>query len=250
MSVVVPSGTAVDGGTALDTASDLDLDLDLVIFDCDGVLVDSERLTVVVEARMLTELGWPHTPEEVAQRFLGRTSAAMLAEVEERLGAEATRLFDERSTVEVHAAFDTDLVPVTGVVAVVDWLHEQGTPTCVASSGSHEKMRRTLGLTGLHDRFRGRIFSAHEVEQGKPAPDLFRHAAERMGALPERCVVIEDSVYGVRAGVAAGMKVLGFAGGLTEASVLSDAGAVVFDRMAELPALLGHSPERTVQSRK
>ena len=113
-----------------------------------------------------------------------------------------------------------------------------GIPTCVASSGSHDRMRRTLGLTGLHGRFAGRIFSATEVARGKPAPDLFLHAAHRMGVHPSRCAVVEDSVYGVRAAVAAGMTAYGFAGGLTAADALGAAGAVVFEEMADLVDVL------------
>ena len=214
---------------------------DLVIFDCDGVLVDTERLTVVVEARMLTELGWPNTPADVVRRFLGRTSEAMLAEVEQHLGPERTRLFDERSTAEIDEAFESGLVAVTGVESVIQALADRGTATCVASSGSHAKMRRTLGLTGLDRHFDGNIFSASEVEHGKPAPDLFLYAARRMRTPPGRCAVIEDSVYGVRAAVSAGMTAYGFAGGLTPGNVLEEAGAVVFEDMSELLDLLPHS---------
>jgi HAD superfamily hydrolase (TIGR01509 family) len=214
------------------------VDYELVIFDCDGVLVDSERLTVAVEARLLTELGWSRTPEDVVDSFLGRSSAEMLAEVEKRLGAEATRVFDERSTAEVHAAFETDLIAVPGVEDVVQWLGHHHTASCVASSGSHEKMRKTLALTGLYGHFEGRIFSAQDVGLGKPAPDLFLYAAAQMGIDPKRCAVIEDSVYGVQAAVRAGMTAFGFAGGLTDAAALDDAGAVVFNEMVKLPGLL------------
>ncbi len=214
---------------------------DLVIFDCDGVLVDTERLTVVVEARMLTELGWAHTPEEVVARFMGRTSEAMLAELEARLGPEKARTFDELSTAEIHEAFDRELAAVPGVREVIDSLARTGVATCVASSGSHAKMRKTLGLTDLYEHFDGRIFSAAEVEHGKPAPDLFLHAATVMGASPSRTAVIEDSAYGVQAAVAAGMTAYGFAGGLAPADSLADAGAIVFHEMAELLTLPGHS---------
>jgi HAD superfamily hydrolase (TIGR01509 family) len=213
----------------------------LVIFDCDGVLVDTERLTVGVEARMLTELGWPNTPADVVRRFLGRTTEAMLAEVEQHLGPERTRQFDERSTAEVHEAFERELTAVPGVESVIRALADRGIATCVASSGSYAKMRKTLGLTGLHESFDGNIFSASEVEHGKPAPDLFLYAAQRMGTPPERCAVIEDSVYGVRAAISAGMTAYGFAGGLTPGSVLEEAGAVVFVEMSELLGLLPHS---------
>jgi len=210
----------------------------LVIFDCDGVLVDTERLTVGVEARVLTELGWPHTAEEVVARWMGRSSAAQLADLEDRLGAASTRTFDERTTAELLETFERELIAVEGIVVLLDHLEAAGVPTCVASSGTHERMRRTLGITGLYDRFAGRIYSATEVEHGKPAPDLFLHAAGRMRAEPSACVVVEDSVYGVRAGVAAGMTVYGFAGGLTPADELASAGAVTFQAMADLVDVL------------
>jgi HAD superfamily hydrolase (TIGR01509 family) len=136
----------------------------------------------------------------------------------------------------VREAFRRELQPVTGVVEA---LEEIELPTCVASSGSHEKMRLTLGLTGLHDRFAGRIFSGEEVEQGKPAPDLFLHAAARMSTPPERCVVIEDSPFGVTAARAAGMRALGFAA-MTSAERLVAADNV-FTTMADLPGLVAES---------
>ncbi|WP_137122215.1 HAD family hydrolase [Segeticoccus rhizosphaerae] len=209
-------------------------DADLVIFDCDGVLVDSERLTAVVEARMLTEMGWPMTQEELVRRFMGATSAAMLAEVERHLGPERTREFDERSTAEVQASFESDLRAVPGVRELAEALIAAGTLTCVASSGSHAKMRKTLGLTGLWELFDGRIFSADEVEHGKPAPDLFLYTATRLGVEPHRCVVVEDSAFGVRAARAAGMTAYGFGGGLTPHAELAEAGAIVFDQMRDL----------------
>jgi HAD superfamily hydrolase (TIGR01509 family) len=210
----------------------------LVVFDCDGVLVDTERLTVGVEARILTELGWPHTAADVVAHWMGRSSAAQLAELEAHLGAENTRLFDERTTRELHAVFERELTPVEGVVTLLDHLQAHGVPTCVASSGTHERMRRTLGITGLAERFAGRIFSATDVPHGKPAPDLFLHAAATLGVAPADCAVVEDSVYGVQAGVAAGMTVYGFAGGLTAAESLEAAGAVTFDRMVDLVDVL------------
>ena len=214
----------------------------LVIFDCDGVLVDTERLTIVVEARVLSELGWPITEAEVVERWMGKSSATQLADLEARLGAEGARLFDERTTGQLHETFDRELTAVDGVAVLLDRLEAAGLTTCVASSGTHERMRRTLGLTGLHDRFDGRIFSATEVVHGKPAPDLFQHAAARMGVAPSRCVVVEDSLYGVQAGVAAGMTVYGFARGLTARAALADAGAVVFERMVDLADVLAGQP--------
>jgi len=215
---------------------------DLVVLDCDGVLVDSERLAVRVEARVLTELGWALTADEVVARWMGRTSEFQLGEIEARLGRAAMREFDARSTAEVHAALEEDLHPVDGVVELLDSLDAAGVSTCVASSGTHDRMRRTLGLTGLLDRLSGCIFSATEVGRGKPSPDLFLHAARAMGAEPSGCVVVEDSVYGVRAGVAAGMRVLGYSGGLTSAEALAAEGARPFGHMADLVELLLPSP--------
>ncbi|MEM7092382.1 MAG: HAD family hydrolase [Actinomycetota bacterium] len=210
----------------------------LVIFDCDGVLVDSERLTVEVEARMLTELGWPLAVPDVVERFMGGSDASMLAQITERLGSEAAEDFDRRSTEEIVAAFEDRLVAIPGVVDLIDALHDADIPTCVASSGTHRKMNLTLGITGLHDRFKGRIYSATEVDRGKPAPDLFLHAAAAMDVAPESCAVIEDSRHGVAGAVAAGMTCFGFAGGLSEPAQLAEAGAVLFATMDELRSIL------------
>jgi HAD superfamily hydrolase (TIGR01509 family) len=215
---------------------------DLVVFDCDGVLVDTEVLQVAIEARVMSELGWPMEPEEVVRRWMGRAAAVQHADIVEHLGEEAAVRHEELSRREVRDVFERELVEVEGVSALLDVLEAAGLPTCVASSGSHQRMRLTLGITGLADRFEGRIFSALEVEHGKPAPDLFLHAASRMGVAPEGCVVLEDSGYGVRAGVAAGMRVLGYGSGLADPDSLRDAGAEVFTHMSDVPGLLGLSP--------
>ena len=211
---------------------------ELVIFDCDGVLIDSERLTVEVEARMLTELGWPITVEEIVQRFVGGSSDDMLAEVEMRLGAALAIEFDRTSTEEIATAFRERLRPVDGVRSLIESLRTRGVPTCVASSGSHRKMQVTLGVTGLLPLFEGRIYSSSEVSRGKPWPDLFLHAASAMSADPSRCAVIEDSLNGARAAVAAGMTCFGYGGGLTPTADLLTAGAVVFAEMRDLDTLL------------
>jgi HAD superfamily hydrolase (TIGR01509 family) len=209
--------------------------VELVIFDCDGVLVDSERLAVRIEAELLTALGWPLTEQDVLERFVGRTDAYVLGEIEAALGKavpEWASLYGER----LHRAFHDELGAVEGIVEALD---EIMLPTCVASSGTHDKMRLTLGLTDLYDHFDGRMFSTTEVARGKPAPDLFLHAAACMGAEPTRCVVVEDSRSGVEAARAAGMRSFGYAGGLTPAAWLEGPGTTVFDDMAALPALLG-----------
>jgi HAD superfamily hydrolase (TIGR01509 family) len=213
-------------------------DHSLVIFDCDGVLVDSERLTVAVEARMLTEMGWPITVDEVIRKFVGGSSDAMLAEIEQHLGPELTAEFDRRSSEEITAAFHAELTPIDGVRDLVEALHHREVPTCVASSGSHRKMELTLGITGLRPLFEGRIYSGSEVERGKPWPDLFLHAATSMGHDPTACVVIEDSINGARAAIAAGMTCYGFAGGLSRRTDLAATGAVLFETMSELRQLL------------
>jgi HAD superfamily hydrolase (TIGR01509 family) len=207
---------------------------DLVIFDCDGVLVDSERLTVHEEARMLTELGWPVTADEVVRLFMGLSLATELEMVADRLGPAAAERFEQDLVPRLTTIFDAELTPVDGIPALLDALAQKGVPTCVASSGLPDGIRRKLDRTGLREHFGDRISSASEVEHGKPAPDLFLLAAGRMGVTPARAAVVEDSVPGVQAGVAAGMAVYGFAGGLARAEDLHAAGAVVFDAMAEL----------------
>jgi HAD superfamily hydrolase (TIGR01509 family) len=207
--------------------------LDLVIFDCDGVLVDSERLAIRTEAEILSGLGWPLTEAEIVERFVGRSAAHMHGEIERHLGRSVD--WDAEFEPRYQEVFGRELVPVPGVVEALDQITAS---TCVASSGSHERMKFTLGVTGLFDRFAGRIYSADEVERGKPAPDIFLHAAEQMGVPPGRCAVIEDSVSGVTAGLAAGMVVFAFSGGVTGASALALDGAVVFEDMRALPELL------------
>ncbi|MFF7989665.1 HAD family hydrolase [Kitasatospora xanthocidica] len=209
--------------------------IELVIFDCDGVLVDSEVIAVRVLVRLGEEYGWALSEAEAIERFVGRSEAANHATVAERLGEETATVWDKRFR-ELHAeAVDAGLTPVDGLPEALAAIT---LPTCVASSGPHEKMRHTLGRTGLHDRFAGRIFSATDVGRGKPAPDLFLHAARSMGVDPAACVVVEDSLPGVQAARAAGMRALGYAGGITPAERLAGPGTVVFTDMRELPGLI------------
>jgi len=208
---------------------------ELVIFDCDGVLVDSERIAVRVEAELLAELGWPLSQAEIVERFMGRTTEYMDEAIEAQLGSRLPGDWSDQFQRRYREAFAAELVPVDGVLDALDQI---AVPTCVASSGSHDKLRFTLGHTGLYERFEGRIFSGYEVANGKPAPDLFLHAAARMGAGPARCAVVEDSLYGVLAARAAGMRVFGYAGGLTPADRLEGEATVVFEDMRELPRLL------------
>jgi HAD superfamily hydrolase (TIGR01509 family) len=210
--------------------------IDLVIFDCDGVLVDSEKLSIDVDRRVLADLGWSLSHDEILHRFVGRSSAHFRSEVEAHLGRPLPDDWETPYQPWYLDAFERELTAVAGVEAALD---EIATATCVASSGTHAKIRRTLGLTGLLPRFEGRIFSADDVANGKPAPDLFLHASERLGVTPERCVVVEDSRFGVRAARAAGMRVFGYAGGLTPADWLRNEGAIVFTDMRDLADLVG-----------
>jgi len=206
-----------------------------VIFDCDGVLVDTERLAVKVDVLVLRELGWSLTEAEVIERFVGRSDRDARAAIEAHLGRKLPAGWAEAVEHRYREAFATALTTVEGVSEALDRIT---LPTCIASSGTHDHMRYTLGLTGLYDRFAGRIFSAEDVANGKPAPDLFLYAAERMATAPGGCVVVEDSRFGVQAARAAGMRVLAFAGGLTPVELLDGPDTVVFDDMRELPTLL------------
>jgi HAD superfamily hydrolase (TIGR01509 family) len=208
---------------------------ELVIFDCDGVLVDSERIAVKVDVQVFATLGLSLTEEEVIERFVGRSDEYIVSRLEAELGRPLASNWEEKFTPLYREAFAAELKPVDGVVEA---LGQIAIPTCVASSGTHEKMRWTLGLTGLYDRFAGRIFSVTEVAEGKPAPDLFLHAASAMGVEPARCAVVEDSGWGVEAARAAGMRAFGYAGGLTPAERLAGPATVVFEDMRELPRLL------------
>jgi len=209
--------------------------IELVIFDCDGVLVDTERLAARVDVQVLASLGWSLTEDEIIERFVGRSDADMRAAIEKQLGRSLPVNWDQEFEPLYRKTFEQELRPVEGIVAALDAIP---ITTCVASSGTHEKMRFTLGLAGLYDRFAGRIFSATEVSRGKPAPDLFLHAASRMGVDPSRCAVVEDSRFGVEAARAAGMLAFGFAGGVTPAFRLEGPDTTIFHHMRELPGLL------------
>jgi HAD superfamily hydrolase (TIGR01509 family) len=211
---------------------------ELIVFDCDGVLVDSEPIANRVMAKAITALGWPLTTADCIARFKGHHFDTVIAAIEERLGRPVPEdwLSDLRAATD--AAFECELKPVPGVIKALDAVAASGTAICVASQGSLEKMAVSLGVTGLRARFEGRIFSAYQVPRGKPHPDLFLFAAETMGVAPGACVVIEDSPLGVTAAKAAGMAILGFAPEGDGADLVA-AGAELFHDMAELPGLLG-----------
>src|SRR5580692_10689743 len=206
---------------------------DLVIWDCDGVLIDSERLAVRTESQILTELGWPLTEADVVELFVGRSSRYMQTVIEEKLGrpVDWKVQFEQR----VREACERELEPVDGVIDALDAID---IPSCVASSSSHAMLNFKLGLTGLAERFAGRIYSADDVAHGKPDPAVFLFAATSMGVAPERCAVIEDSVSGVEAGVTAGMSVFAFSGGVTSAQKLQRDGVSLFSTMHLLPGML------------
>jgi len=206
----------------------------LVIFDCDGVLVDGEGLAVAIDVKAIGALGWPITGAEVIQRHLGKSTADVLADIEAHLGRPVPAGWEEAWDAEYRRVFDEQLEAVPGIAEAIKIIAAEGFQTCVASSGSHAKMRRTLGKTGLWDFFDGRIFSASEVERGKPEPDLFLYAAAQVGRIPARCVVVEDTQHGVAAAKAAGMKAIGFAGGITPVAHLAAADLVVTS-MSDLP---------------
>ncbi|MFE7896706.1 HAD family hydrolase [Streptomyces sp. NPDC057424] len=210
---------------------------ELVIFDNDGVLVDSEPISNRLLAAYLTELGHPTSYEESIRDYMGSAMHRIHELVLEQTGQRLPENFDDVFHARVFAAFEQELVAVDGASDVLEKLAADGVPYCVASSGSHERIRvghRTTGLDRWFDD--GRIFSSQDVGRGKPAPDLFLYAAERMGVAPERCVVVEDSPLGVRAAVAAGMDVYGFTA-MTPAEKLAGAGRL-FSDMGELADLL------------
>lgn len=207
----------------------------LVIFDCDGVLVDSEPIAVRIDLVMLASLGIEMSEAEVIDRFVGRSPEVIERAIEDRLGHHLPPGWEDQFTELRREAFASGLTEVPGVSEALEQIPQL---TCVASSSSHESIRYKLELTGLYQRFEGRIFSASEVANGKPAPDLFLHAAARMGVRPAGCVVVEDSRYGVQAARAANIDVFGYAGGLTPAEALRGPRTIVFDDMRRLPELL------------
>lgn len=210
----------------------------LVIFDNDGVLVDSERLTNAVLARRLTAIGLPTDFDEAVVRYMGRSNSDCLADVEAALGRRLPETFLGDFEAECAQMMHSELTPVAGVPELLDALDDRGVRRCVASSGTPKEIALRLSVTGLQEGFGDRVYSATMVERGKPAPDLFLHAARQMGVAVDDCVVIEDSPAGVAGAKAAGIRVLGHASLAPEAR-LREAGAdeVVHD-MRHVAALL------------
>jgi beta-phosphoglucomutase-like phosphatase (HAD superfamily) len=209
-----------------------------VIFDCDGVLVDSEPLMNVVFSAMLNDVGLVITPEETLRRFMGRSMQSCVAMIEAELGRALPKDFLAEVDSRAFALFRDQLQPVAGIVDLLDALDHVSLPYAVASSGSHDKMRTTLGITGLLPRLQNRLTSATEVTHGKPAPDVFLLAATRLGAAPETCIVVEDSLLGIAAARAAGMQSIGYAAMLGDGA-MRDAGATyVVRHLHEIAPLL------------
>ncbi len=212
----------------------------LIIFDCDGVLIDSEVIACRVTADALTQAGYAISTEDLVLRFAGHSSRSMYDIVERGLGHKLPEDFEANTRLTLETAFQTELRAMRGIEATLDALR---IPACVASSSSPARLSFTLGLVGLHARLAPHVFSAVSVAAGKPAPDLFLLAAETMRTAPSDCLVIEDSVPGVHAARAAGMRVLGFCGGghcaAGHAARLLDEGAMaVFSDMPKLLDLI------------
>jgi len=221
---------------------------DLVIFDCDGVLVDSEALACVVHAEVLTAHGYAISADQVHDRFLGRSSREARFEVETEMGRVLPDEYTAALKATIDRVFGEQLQPVPHIAEA---LAKITLPICVASSGTPTRIVSSLTSTGLIERFSPNLFSASQVQNGKPAPDLFLFAAAQMNVSPARCVVIEDSVPGVTGAVAAGMTVLGFHGGAhcrpDTARALSAAGAhATFGDMRQLTHLIGHTARAAV----
>ena len=217
--------------------------IELVIFDCDGVLVDSEPIANRVLAEQLHEIGVALPVSEVMRRFVGKTRGQCLALAAEIRGAELPSRFGADWDAALFDALRKEVKPVAGVPEV---LRDLTIPYCVASNGMPDRIRVTLASAGLLRYFDGRIYTSSDVANPKPAPDLFLHAAAAMKAAPAACVVIEDTPTGVKAARAAGMRVLGYIGGsASDAASLERNGAVVFDDMSRLPGLLQQHEQRS-----
>jgi HAD superfamily hydrolase (TIGR01509 family) len=206
--------------------------IELVIFDCDGILVDSEPITTATWIEALAELGLAWSADEHGERFRGGRMADVVAAAEADLGAPIPAEFVARFRERLFERLRREVRPVPGVIEALDAIPW---PACVASNGPRAKMEATLGSTGLMERFRGRIFSAYDANRFKPDPGLFLHAAAALGARSDRSVVVEDSDTGLAAAAAAGMRAFAYeAPGIA----LRAEGAVRFSDMRALPGLL------------
>ncbi len=208
---------------------------ELIIFDCDGVLVDSERLANDVFARVLYEdCGLSLSLDEMLQTFVGHSSSQCMKIIEQMLGKAPPANLEQRYEEEINQTLLSSVVAVAGIEKA---LCEVSLPFCVASSGSYDKMRTTLGKTNLLGHFEGKLFSTSDVSRGKPHPDIYLHAAAKMGVVdPSRCLVIEDSPLGIKGGVAAGMTVFAYAELMSESRQREAGAHHVFKDMNHLAA--------------
>jgi HAD superfamily hydrolase (TIGR01509 family) len=213
---------------------------DLVIFDCDGVLVDSEPISNQSLAEALTSVGLVTSTAEALRDYKGLIMGDVVAQAEARLGRPLPAGFVEDFERDRARQFQLRLKPVPHAREVVEQVSRAGLKVCVASQGKLSKTQLTLGLTGLRPLFSERaLFSAHTVPRGKPFPDLFLHAAEVMGSTPSNCAVVEDTPLGIRAAASAGMRAIGYGADEEQALALSETGAAVIRSLSELPSLLG-----------
>ncbi|MCC6244938.1 MAG: HAD family phosphatase [Gemmatimonadaceae bacterium] len=211
---------------------------DLAIFDCDGVLVDSERIANREFASLLKEIGLDFTLPQMFETFVGNTMTRCVEIITERLGHAPPDDLLDRYHAMIRVALEREVSAVPGVIALLDALDQAGIPYAVASNGEHAKMATTLGVTGLLPRFDGRRFSAADVARPKPWPDLFLHAAQTLGVNPHRCVVIEDSPLGVQGACAAGMEVIGFADLMSPDRLLAAGAGTTVSHMTNVLPLL------------
>ena len=215
---------------------------DGVIFDCDGVMVDSEPIANAVLSEMFAlEVGYRITPEESHRRFTGIRNRDCVAIVEAEIGRPFPDGWRERWREQLFARLEAAIRPINGVHDVLAGLERDGIPFGVASQSAPDYLRLVLGRTGVLDRLRGRVTSADEVDNPKPAPDVYLLAFERVGIAPGRAVVIEDSATGVAAGAASGALVIGYAADSDPEKLVAAGASHVVHRMAEVPALLGLS---------
>jgi HAD superfamily hydrolase (TIGR01509 family) len=209
----------------------------LVIFDCDGLLVDSEPIAARVTAAAVSELGWQMSAEVAKAEFLGDTFSNIIRRIEERIGRPVPADWPAQSQASLFAALERELTPVRGVEVAIERLVGAGFTLAVGSQGSHDKMQLTLAVTNLLPFFEGRIFSATQVARPKPAPDLFLLAATTLGFEAAQTTVIEDSTRGVKAALAAGMRVLGYTASVGREAIVQ-AGAEPIDDLTLVPELL------------
>ncbi|WP_426954871.1 HAD family hydrolase [Muricoccus radiodurans] len=214
-----------------------------VLFDCDGVLADSEALANQAVAANLTALGWPMTPHAARETFLGMSLPAMVPVIEKRLGRALPADWPKRLVAELVALYDGDaLRPVPGAPEAVAAIRAAGIPMAVASNSGREELRRKAVLLPFFAAFEGRIFCFEDVARAKPFPDMYLAAARACGAPPTDCVVVEDSPAGVRAGVAAGCRVIGVARESTVLDLLEAGASETLSDLSALPGMLGLVP--------